>query len=157
VLTPQQYDFANKAQNLRDLMDTLADFASTQDKQARNFYAFTPLANSIHDVAHDPVFKKATGFKTILVLTDGDDTVSKEYFGEEPGRVVQDALQGTDISLQIVLFKPTPTEEKHAKEQFSLISSLPTPGRMWNTNDPNELIQHLRNAMQPHVSVFRER
>ncbi|MFL5339344.1 MAG: vWA domain-containing protein [Gemmataceae bacterium] len=137
------HDFQNKPENLRNLIDKLRkDSCNSQ---------VTPLARAIKQVMEGPYLKQSTGFKTLLVLTDGEDN----YDGRNAFKVVQDAMGTEDVTLQMVLFDAG-KEEKAAIDQFEHIRDLPTPGRLWHTADKDTLVGYLRNAMQPHIRVYRK-
>src|SRR5262249_55538813 len=96
-------------------------------------------------VVDDGLFRGVTGHKTILVLTDGMDTVSKD-----PGGIVANALVDQDISLQMVFFQAG-NEWATAEAQFNRVRGFNPPGELWQARDQDTLIRHLRGAMQQQI------
>ena len=131
-------------QEYRELIDGLGKFKPDSE--------VTPLARAIGEVANGDFFDQATGFKTILVLTDGEDNID----GKDAFAFVHKALGTKDISLQMVLFQAG-DEEASAVAQFKKISELPVPGNLRSTDNQAELVTFLRNAMQPHIRVYKSR
>src|SRR5207237_4113194 len=97
--------------------------------------------------------KNATGFKTMLVITDGMDNRLDKDRELNPGKksipvVLREAFQSSGIVLNIVGFKVEDAEEEKAKEQFQVIEDLPLPGKFFTVTDGRELAATLERAMK---------
>jgi hypothetical protein len=92
------------------------------------------------------------GFKTVLMLSDGDDNVAE---GATPGDVVQRAFRDSDVVPQIVCFRAKAEEWDNAVLQFGRIRNFDPPGQIWPARDQAELIDRLRDAMLPRIRFRR--
>ena len=145
-------------------------------KDAKADGGSTPLAGAIGEVlvgknaAKFWPAKDATGSRTLIVLTDGEDNWGGRYQGEkQPGEFALKALQSTpdDVNLHIVFFGLTSQkdrdEEKRAKKQFEALS-LPenfrnpprTPAQLWTgIRDAAALANLCKLAMLPQFAYTR--
>jgi hypothetical protein len=137
----------------------------------------TPLAGAIATVLSKENLKtywpaNATGSRTLIVLTDGEDNwgrianpdrPSAYQGGKEPGEYAYQAHQATpdDVNLHIVFFgltsKKDRDEEARAKRQFQQLGDpknyqnpLRTPAQLWTgVRDAATLADLCRRAMLP--------
>jgi hypothetical protein len=111
----------------------------------------SPIASSICKMAEDGVGfpRDFAGFKTILVLTDGQDTVD----ADEAGNVVYRKLASMNIAVKMCFFQAVGDEERSARRQFSRIQDMETPGEFYSASEKGELISNLIDAMTPRVNV----
>jgi hypothetical protein len=145
----------NYAENTKDLDQLIAHLEKYNDVPRR--FQYTPLARSIKRIVDDGVFRGASGYKTILVLTDGMDNQSAD-----PGALVASALnrpeipQEERISLQMVFFQAG-NEWDEAVKQFGGIRNFDLPGELWQAKNKDSLSEHLRSAMHPQVVLQKDR
>jgi hypothetical protein len=166
--------------------DTVYD--SFKDAKAEG--GSTPLAGAIAAALSKDNAKRfwpteATGSRTLIVLTDGEDNwgritdpdrPSVYQGGKEPGEYALTAHQNTpdDVNLHIVFFglvsKKDRDEEVRAKRQFEALSRPEnyqnpprTPAQLWTgIRDANALADLCRRAMLPqfhyaHGETFTDR
>jgi hypothetical protein len=121
-------------------------------------YSDTPLVRSM--VAASADFKGAQGFKTMVVLTDGQDTRFEKgpgYAGDPvinppPQKTIPQFLQekfgNSDIALRVIGFQLPADEIAEAKRQFEVpLKKLRKEGRFYLVNKTPELIKALRESM----------
>jgi hypothetical protein len=112
---------------------------------------YTPAARAIVQAAEKGLPKDFIGYKTIVVLTDGDDTFDKG----DSGNVVRDALANKGIALKMIFFQATADEYKRARAQFEAVESLDPPGELVAADDKDALVARLVDAMRPRVQAFK--
>lgn len=112
----------------------------------------SPIAYAIRQMKNDGLPRKFTGFKSVLMLSDGDDNVVE---GAGPGDIIERAFRDSDVVPQIVVFRAKPEEEANAIKQFGRVRNFDPPGQVWTGNDQAEMIGHLRDAMLPRVRFRR--
>ena len=133
---------------------------------------WTPLALTIKEVLRkrsgEFFPKQFTGFRTLVVLTDGDDTViddQKQPATKRPGEVVVETLEARpDVALHMILFGLSKTEEVRARTQFAAVEepdsfreSHRIPAKIWySVRTSGQLGNALRESMLPRVQVLRE-
>jgi hypothetical protein len=94
----------------------------------------------------------ASGQKSILVITDGDDNrFAQDKIGNPTGKGVRDALQegfrDTGIQLNVVGFRPASrVEQERMASQFGVVSDLQVPGRFYYVDNLEQLVASLRRA-----------
>lgn len=108
----------------------------------------TPLAEAMRQAKADLV--SARGFKTLLVLTDGNDS---EYVRKHPGRdipsFVRETFAQTGIMVNMVCFKTDEKELADAKAQFAgVIKELDPPGTFNTATDAERLLALLRRSLK---------
>jgi hypothetical protein len=107
-------------------------------------------------------FRNATGFKTLLVLTDGMDNRFAKDRKFNPAKkalktVLREVFEPSDIEINIVGFKFATGEEKTAREQFQVIEQFPVRGRFFSVNDSAALVAVLDKAMRPRLRYWIDR
>lgn len=134
---------------------------------------FTPLAEAIVRAARE--IKDAHGFRTVVVLTDGEDTCFKdedywkthaefveEYHPQRYKRGIPEFLNDwfgegkdlQDVAINMVLYSPPGDEKEQALKQFDSIKSLPARGTIETDDYGGEvLVNHLKLAMRPKLQV----
>ena len=132
----------------------------------------TPLAEmlvkAIDNEKGETFPDKYVGFRSIVVLTDGDDNVTdneERPATSAPGDLVLKALRkaSNDIALNIILFGVNETERQRAVTQFKSITETRnfddigmTSGVIWSdVTNGKELVEKLRLSMLPKVQVVR--
>ncbi len=121
----------------------------------------TPIAKTIGEVLSKDVGKKfwperITGTRTLLILTDGEDTWPGDA-GKAALAAMLDAPQ--DVNLHLVFFAMDPEDERKAITQFGLLErpehfreKRRTPATLWRkVRSAKELVDQLKNAMLPKV------
>jgi hypothetical protein len=130
----------------------------------------TPLARMMVDLIGGKLGeafpKKFAGFRSIVVLTDGDDNISADAKEpNKPGRLVTTALKESDndIALHMILFGCSKQEDANARRQFAPIEDpdnfdklYRTPGKIWSSVQlRKDLVDALRESMLPKVQIVR--
>jgi hypothetical protein len=98
--------------------------------------------------------KAAPGFKTVMVLTDGDDTV----YRKEPSKarqILENTFNNTGIVVNVVLFRPEKGEKENAINQFGVVEGLNPPGQLEEVTDNNKLADALELALRPKFRLLR--
>ena len=95
----------------------------------------------------------ATGFKTIVVITDGmDNRFSQDRVANPQQRSISETLaaefEGSGIALNIVGFKIVSAEEEHARQQFEIVEKLFPPGNFFRVSQADALAHTLRLALR---------
>jgi len=103
--------------------------------------------------------KNATGFKTMVVLTDGMDNRfagDREYNpqGRSIQAVLREQFQDSGIVLTVVGFKIVNKEEQAAREQFSVIESFPLPGKFYDVAKVEDLAIALEKSVRQRLRYF---
>ncbi len=115
----------------------------------------TPLIESMRQAKAQDFPPNFTGPRTLLVLTDGADTSHLPAVRVQEVRKEFEAAFGeSDISVQLVLFRVDPQEVADARQQFERVGLFRTPGRLWETNDPNVLAENLEMALRPKMRLL---
>jgi hypothetical protein len=120
----------------------------------------TPLIKSMLE-AYKADLKTATGIKTLLALTDGDDTDYK--VNDKPDkdktaaarRDLRAALNDGDTFVGIIIFNPTADEWENGTAQMDGVKSYDRPGLFEKADDVAALKVKLKQAMVPHLKLFR--
>lgn len=120
----------------------------------------SPIVRSMLMAKND--LKNATGFKTLLVLTDGMDNCFKDDKQYNPKgldipTVLRESFQDSGIAVNIIGFKVVNKEEATARAQFKTIEDLPLPGKFLTVNDANELAIQLERAMRQRLRYWLDR
>ncbi len=138
---PRDFGGAQRGQ-LRALIASLGTQAEGQ---------VSPITYSIRQARNEGFPRDFLGFKTVLVLTDGDDNVVSE-----PYPIIEKSLADTEINLQMIFFRASDAEERNARKQFARVAELDPPGKLWSAANKAELLRQLREAMLPRVRVLRD-
>jgi hypothetical protein len=144
------------------LADLMARLRSLKPEYA------TPLLRTMLDAASkDLLARKREGLKTLLVLTDGEDTCflkGRRQGIDSEGDPVYNAghrsdpkfmtetlesyFKNADIEINMIFFGvPTEEEWKSASQQFEVIKSFKVLGHLVPAKNANELRDHLRNGL----------
>ncbi len=142
VLGPEPRDFKHQPGTLANIINALGKNQPCGTN--------TPLAHAIVKAADQGLPSQFIGFKTILVLTDGDDNVSNEQAGDEVVR----ALANRNIALKMIFLLASKGEEEHARTQFRRIEELDPPGEFYTARTEGDLIAKINDAMLPRVRTF---
>src|SRR5258708_38772692 len=79
----------------------------------------TPLVEAMLKAKID--FKGKSGFKTLLVLTDGEDNLFKKDIEKELRREFGGEESGNRIMINMILFNDDPREVEKAEKQFKKV------------------------------------
>ena len=118
----------------------------------------TPLVKAMSR-AKDDFDSKANGFKTLVVLTDGDDN---QFFTKECAdlrqkhpvpnltipKFLQLEFQGSGIRIHMALFDVEKDELENAKKQFGELGKLDPPGEVKVIANAADLVKDLRRVMR---------
>lgn len=96
---------------------------------------------------------KATGFKTMVVLTDGaDNRYENDRVVNPKGKavpdVIRDEFRGTGIAVHVVGFRLPDHEEEVVRKQFDVLKHLDPPGSFTPAEDIKTLEAALRRALR---------
>ncbi len=118
----------------------------------------TPLVKAMSQ-AKDDFDPNANGFKTMVVLTDGDDN---QFFTKECAdlrqkhpvpnltipKFLQLEFQGSGVRIHMALFDVEKGELDNAKKQFGELGKLDPPGEVKVIANAAELVKDLRRVMR---------
>ncbi len=119
----------------------------------------TPIMDTM--IKAKPDLEGATGFKTMLILTDGEDNM---YQGNIP-KSLRENFNNSDIFIAMAFFQVSTEKEaarkntselERAEEMFGDIRKLSLPGVVSNTNDGKQLAAILQPAMRPKYQVQKQ-
>jgi hypothetical protein len=102
----------------------------------------------------------ATGYRTLLVLTDGmDNRFEKTAAGSKAdiGATLRAAFQGTGVVVNIVGFKLVDREAAHASRQFSVVETLDPPGKFMTVDQADALAAALDAALRQRLHYRLQR
>ncbi len=111
----------------------------------------TPLVRTMIRAAREDL-SRADGLKTILVITDGiDNRIHKDSEFNSSAKAIPELLRANfkDVKVNVVGFKIVSREQVLAKQQFSIIEQLPRPGKFYEAQNAEELLEAMLNALQP--------
>ena len=136
-------------------------------------YHLTPLAESLIAARKELLADAASKglYKTILVLTDGEDTTHPPKWIEgdpQNASTRAAAIRATvlrefgvgvlgeeKLVVNMVLFSRDKEEKKRASAQFEdALKNLPQPGQFLSAGDGTQLAAQLREALRPRVRIF---
>ncbi len=136
-------------------------------------WGLTPIVRTMMDARDD--LKGKTGYKTMLVLTDGMDTrFEKGTFSnvnipskgdpkynpngqERIPSFIQREFKDLNIEVNIVGFQLSKDDDKLAKEQFQkAIESLQPKGKFYDVQDARTLVATLQQAMRQRLRYWIE-
>jgi len=106
--------------------------------------------------------KRATGFKTLLVLTDGMDNrfaTDRELNpkGLDIPTFLTQTFRDSGIVVNMVGYKVVGREEKQAEAQFKVIEKLPLPGKFVTVRESKELAATLERALRQQLRYYVDR
>lgn len=104
---------------------------------------------------------KASGFKTMIVITDGIDNrfVNDKVANPQALDVatgLTEAFRGSNIAINVVGFQIASHEEQAARDQFVAIEALDPPGRFFSVDESSELIAALNAALDRRLRYWLE-
>jgi hypothetical protein len=119
----------------------------------------SPVLRAMSEAKRD--FTGASGFHTMVVLTDGaDNRAATDRVLNPQGRSVPDLLRemfrGTGIAVHVVGFRLPASEEEVVRKQFEVVSGFDPPGSFTTAADLNTLSAALRRALRPTVRYWLE-
>jgi hypothetical protein len=152
VVRPQDWDPQNPAQ-LEGVMQKVSHPAIEPWNR-------TPLVRAMLMAQSD--FIGARGFKTLLVLTDGNDDRFAADRVANPNRkdiptVLKEYFDRQGIQINLVCFKADPLEEVEARKQFGVIETLPVPGKFYTVEQAGDLASTLERALKRRLRYQVER
>lgn len=114
----------------------------------------SPIVRTILRARNDLAALGDVGFKSIVVLTDGDDNrFDRDALLNPTAKPIPaflaDAFRDGTVQLNVVGFRaPDPATEAKLREQFKAIATLPLPGRFYYVDDLSRLDVDLRVVMK---------
>src|SRR6185437_11093796 len=146
VLAPTRWDPADPEQ--------LTRLMAQVDYPALEPWNDSPIVRTILKAKED--LRGASGFKSILVLTDGMDNRFAQDREYNPDRqsipaVLRQTFQDSGIEINLVGFRWAEGEEVQARRQFSVIEKLPVAGEFYSVTDTRALTTTLDRAMRPRL------
>lgn len=124
-----------------------------RDNKPKNF---TPLLRTMINAKAD-FPKNYEGSKTMLVLSDGADTM----YGTGPQAVAQVKAQfnnefsKADVGVQLILFSWDKDERKTVSEQFQDVTGFSIPGRLRFADNNTELREFIDQALRPKLRLLK--
>jgi hypothetical protein len=111
----------------------------------------SPILRAMKDARTD--LQTETGYKTIIVLTDGkDNRFEKDRRlnpeGQDVPTLLNSLFQGTGISVHVIGFKVVPHELDAVQTQFAGLSKLDPPGSFTTADHIDDLIAALQRALR---------
>ena len=111
----------------------------------------SPIVRSMLYAKQD--LKQASGFKTLLVITDGmDNRFDKDSVYNPTRKPVStflfDSFADSQIEVNIVGFKVIDDEEEAARRQFDVVSKFPVPGQWYSIDRAESLTATLDKAIK---------
>jgi hypothetical protein len=124
---------------------------------------YTPLVRSMWQAKAD-FPKKLSGFKTMIILTDGEDSdFLKDNQLKQMGNTIPDFLtnqfKNSGIQLNVVFYEVSDQEERERiRNSFKIIEdkTWPTPGKMYLEKDEDNLAAFLIRALRPNLRYWVE-
>ena len=119
----------------------------------------SPIVRAILAVKKD--LEKASGFKTIVVLTDGIDNrvaMDKQVNpdGKDVPTLLRDSFRKSGIELNIVGFRMSAKEEAEGWKQFEVVRSLFPPGAFCTVSESESLAEALDAALRQRLRYWVE-
>jgi len=115
----------------------------------------SPIVRAMLQASQD--LRDATGFKTMLVLTDGLDNRFATDKEINPGKAdIAAALRQffPDIEVNLIGFRLEDGEEDKARAQFAEVEKLPIPGNIYMTKDAGKLVSILDSALKQQLRYW---
>ena len=126
-------------------------------------YYDTPIVHSMLRVRDEGFPAGFKGFKSMIILTDGEDT----EFAKDAELVakyktiptlIKEEFKDFDVTINVVGFRVTRDEEKNFRAQFEEpIKKLTMPGKFYTTADAAALAERLKRAVKQTLRFKIER
>jgi hypothetical protein len=119
----------------------------------------SPILRAMLEAKRD--LNSATGYKTMIVVTDGmdnryqHDTVLNPKGLSIPA-LLRSEFTGSGIAVHVVGFKLPDHEEAETKKQFGTVETLNPPGSFTDTDDAENLALAIRKALQKSIHYWIE-
>jgi hypothetical protein len=154
TITPIQKPVAWDPQDPNQLQALMARVTNLQP------WNETPLVRAIVMAKED--LKDATGFKSIIAITDGMDNRFATDAKLNPNKkdiptFLTETFRNSGITLNIVGYKVASEEAKQAEAQFKVVESWPLPGMFVTVNDVKTLNDSLGNALRQSLHYWVDR
>jgi serine/threonine protein kinase len=118
----------------------------------------TPLVRSMWEAKAD-FTAHLTGFKTMIVLTDGEDDQFKKNNQLSIPQFLTNEFKDSGIQLNLVFYEVSdPGERERIRDSFKCIEdkSWPTPGKLYLEKDEDKLAAFLIRALRPNLRYWVE-
>jgi hypothetical protein len=117
----------------------------------------SPIVRTILMARED--LRTATGFKTILAITDGMDNRfehDREFNpqGKSVPAALLDAFRDSDIQVNVIGFRVHTPEEAKAREHFEVVEQFPVPGHYYLVKQEPELAVTLEKALRQRLRYW---
>jgi hypothetical protein len=137
----------------------LGDLMARVSYPALEAWNESPIMHAMLRAKED--LRHATGFKTLLVLTDGMDNRFANDREFNPTRkdiptALRDAFWDSGIEVNVVGFKVVDTEEAQARKQFQAVAELPAAGKFYTVNETGVLAAVLDRALRQRLRYWVE-
>ena len=137
----------------------LADVMAKVDYPALVPWNESPILRSMLAAKAD--FKSETGYKTMVVVTDGMDNRFKtdkvlNPKGESIPALLREEFDGSGITAHVIGFKLAEPEEDVVRKQFDTVQTLDPPGTFTDTDNAEELGRAIRRALRQSVRFWIE-
>jgi hypothetical protein len=149
VLSPTPWDPQDR-DRLRDLMTRV---------EAYQPWNRSPILRAMWRAASEDL-RKAEGYKTLLVITDGmdnrfaaDDLLNREK--RSPRAFLLANFR--DIEVNVIGFKVAAAEQAAAIEQFKAVEELPVPGKYYTVEESADLTIKMRSILRKRLNYQVER
>ncbi|MCA1685953.1 MAG: hypothetical protein LC745_08210, partial [Planctomycetia bacterium] len=124
----------------------------------------SPIVRTMLRARDDLLRLTDVGLKTIVVVTDGNDTEFETDplrgpEGKDVATFLKESFKDTGIQVNVVAIPQTTAPLlKKLKDQFDVIGSLDVPGRFYDANRPLDLVTTLRTVFRQELTyrVVRE-
>ncbi|HEY8504361.1 MAG TPA: vWA domain-containing protein, partial [Gemmataceae bacterium] len=120
----------------------------------------SPILHCMFDALAD--LRRASGYRTMLVLTDGmDNRIDKdpEYNpggAKDAATLLREHFAGSGVRVHVVGFEVSPEEEKKAAAQFRGLAELDPPGSFTTVKGVDRLRAALRRGLRPELRYWLE-
>jgi hypothetical protein len=136
---------------LKALMDQVEDLLPFNE---------TPLVRAMTRAKEEGFPPQFNGFKTMVVLTDGEDNCFKNDYKlhqrhgtKDLSKYMEEEFKDSGIVINLVGFKVDRAEAMHLTEQFKDVieKKLPLKGKFYTVDDPQQLAEWLRGHMKQKI------
>ncbi len=114
----------------------------------------SPIIESMVE-AYKADLRKAKGIKTLLVLTDGDDTDYRKIPAKANDRL-REELNDNETFVGVVAFSPDDDEWESGKAQMEVVKGFKRRGLFDKAKNIADLQGKLKQAMVPQFKLFRD-